>query len=1539
MATEKIKFDTSSMYAVNANIIKCLDGIKAANLLSKSLTPEERRHLARATEEYTNGHLNAAMVRYKSYMTLKRKLPVNNNEHSRLDVIVQYLVCKCLLQSNRFQDLNEARSMLTDLEASFGRIYPMIYLGLSQFYVKVFCFGEADKMATKGLSVVEGSDFPVCYLPESKIAILESTTDELTRELTSLKEQCSGWHPPDAKCFMTICKQISPNHLCGRDIFVKSPAYNGMVTITCSNATNPCEIHFHCVCWKVRKALSVVKISDKEVLLNWECFTPNCGSEDEPSLIRKITIHKEDGSMKDIEPTLDKSQWHAQQAAPKITTRKQKQLIKSTMKIPRMRPPMTNDKISYDALHASNSVQRMEEIIEGAENTRELFESRLLEIMTLREMNFTIDPDNDWRPNKAFYGNEHIQITIDSCYEPDFSKDSENVSRIKSFLFSYFLSYIESKGPIKNDHLMEQWRSLTESSELQPILKEFNGIVDVRNFLLQSLKFVAVGNYISIPALLPGTYELVEGEAELKVKEMMEKKTFDFSNGHLKRRKKTEVEVKPEDNPVAGSSAQVAESDPFLLIADNLCDDVEDGKSGNDDCSTTVLTEDCLESQLSFQTPVKKLRVQEKKNLEEVRGEEKSDVEEKNEVKKDYEEIEGIKRLEEDEEDEKVTVEQAPVVNPVKDMIPPPPAVTTKKLAKQEKKKRQKEFKLQVNTQKIKKTPQMTGKKKGPQVPKKMTERYVLETESEGTLDDQDELPWDSRPVVQANAQSCITCETCPCDKIPKYEATILELEKELQSTREELRRSAERVMMSEAENQKNLAELKSTKTRLLQLDEELMKTRDNLKTSMKDLKTEQQKFKEIKRKMSKDILNSEFNYNNSVITSKIDMTQSQYAIVAKLQNLVHQTTNTYLAANGTEWTVPLEKLEKLRRDLETELKNLIKNDNLSEETAFKSHMNALHLLNLPQRNIPDLIEIAFNMLKVHFQQVMVSYRGMAPSGFTQGPPIIPLWYQQPRFTPPSLPCGPYHPLPTPMMPSGQFHQPGFARHSYPRQNFQRESYSQYVNSPMTIIEVETAAALPASERNKKELPELRESSDSESSEDRSERSQASKKLQDNPCSWKDVDPGILAAVTSGDKLLDVNISDDSQIQAPAVGLPDGKVPKTYVQIPSPVPMIPTNFTSAETISKTPVPATAQNPSPVVAPVVSVVQFVKPIEEKSQIPVSSLQLLASSVSAPLTANVAPKIVSETARDPNLVMPPPIVPSTALVASSPLSVDKRVKSEENITSFILGIPSVSPVHQAPQNVPKTPPAKKSLAAMGITANQAEESLNIPVKAELIKPSVPSGLSKYSNTSRPMGNNQEPVTELGEVKKPKMQSMDKLMHILRNKHPGVLEFDLMWSVSSVRNTHNNSLTGLPLVQIIAEADKLICARQKMQLINYSSSNKVVNQMNPGNNLINPAGRIASDGSSSSLSVSSFNRGAFARKNPWCKPQDVTWTKESPESECVICCETLMTGMNQPTYTLKCQHTFHKQCLLEWFNQSRSCPTCRIHSTIDDDFPPLP
>ncbi|NXY84664.1 DZIP3 ligase, partial [Alcedo cyanopectus] len=75
-----------------------------------------------------------------------------------------------------------------------------------------------------------------------------------------------------------------------------------------------------------------------------------------------------------------------------------------------------------------------------------------------------------------------------------------------------------------------------------------------------------------------------------------------------------------------------------------------------------------------------------------------------------------------------------------------------------------------------------------------------------------------------------------------------------------------------------------------------------------------------------------------------------------------------------------------------------------------------------------------------------------------------------------------------------------------------------------------------------------------------------------------------------------------------------------------------------------------------------------------------------------------------------------------------------------------------------------------------------------------------------------------------------------------------------------------------------------------------------------------------------------GAGTPKARWNKP---TYTVSS-DDPCTICHDEL----RGDSCALQCGHCFHKECIQRWLKQhSSTCPICRTHAVLPEDFPELP
>ncbi|XP_035480629.1 E3 ubiquitin-protein ligase TTC3 [Scophthalmus maximus] len=57
---------------------------------------------------------------------------------------------------------------------------------------------------------------------------------------------------------------------------------------------------------------------------------------------------------------------------------------------------------------------------------------------------------------------------------------------------------------------------------------------------------------------------------------------------------------------------------------------------------------------------------------------------------------------------------------------------------------------------------------------------------------------------------------------------------------------------------------------------------------------------------------------------------------------------------------------------------------------------------------------------------------------------------------------------------------------------------------------------------------------------------------------------------------------------------------------------------------------------------------------------------------------------------------------------------------------------------------------------------------------------------------------------------------------------------------------------------------------------------------------------------------------------------------EDPCIICHDDMSP---EDTCVLECRHSFHKECIRSWLKEQSTCPTCRDHALMPEDFPVLP
>ncbi|NXS60154.1 DZIP3 ligase, partial [Brachypteracias leptosomus] len=99
--------------------------------------------------------------------------------------------------------------------------------------------------------------------------------------------------------------------------------------------------------------------------------------------------------------------------------------------------------------------------------------------------------------------------------------------------------------------------------------------------------------------------------------------------------------------------------------------------------------------------------------------------------------------------------------------------------------------------------------------------------------------------------------------------------------------------------------------------------------------------------------------------------------------------------------------------------------------------------------------------------------------------------------------------------------------------------------------------------------------------------------------------------------------------------------------------------------------------------------------------------------------------------------------------------------------------------------------------------------------------------------------------------------------------------------------------------------------------------------------PAEENARNASSKNLSQPHLQPRENVRATPKSKWKKIDDTASSDDL-CTICHDELSRDLCE----LECGHHFHRECIRTWLKQhSSTCPICRVHALLPEDFPELP
>ncbi|XP_010226687.1 PREDICTED: E3 ubiquitin-protein ligase TTC3 [Tinamus guttatus] len=161
----------------------------------------------------------------------------------------------------------------------------LAYYGIGRVYLRQNRFADALDQFMKSQTMVNHKIVPgVLTWPTTSKVIEETRTGNLQLMLKNYIEECKFPPEPDAVCRYQQCYGHSKVQ-----IFFTDPDFKGFIRIACCQQ---CKVEFHISCWKKLKTTKFSDRSDKDFLQEL-CFTPDC-----TGLISKIVIFNSSGLIK-----------------------------------------------------------------------------------------------------------------------------------------------------------------------------------------------------------------------------------------------------------------------------------------------------------------------------------------------------------------------------------------------------------------------------------------------------------------------------------------------------------------------------------------------------------------------------------------------------------------------------------------------------------------------------------------------------------------------------------------------------------------------------------------------------------------------------------------------------------------------------------------------------------------------------------------------------------------------------------------------------------------------------------------------------------------------------------------------------------------------------------------------------------------------------------------------------------------------------------------------------------------------------------------
>ncbi|XP_030327782.1 E3 ubiquitin-protein ligase TTC3 isoform X3 [Strigops habroptila] len=351
----------------------------------------------------------------------------------------------------------------------------LAYYGIGKVYLRQNRFSDALDQFMKSQTMVNHKIVPgVLTWPTTSQVIEETRAENLQLALKNCIEECKLPPKPDAICRYQQCHGHSKIQ-----IFFTDPDFKGFIRITCCQQ---CRVEFHISCWKKLKTTNYSDKNDKDFLQEL-CFTPDC-----TGLISKIVIFSSSGLVKcEFEQKITKTKEPPRAIIKQKCSSLRKLKMKEEKKLRR----------KHAREEAQNSAKRkMEENQMGKEPSQYSVQSGYVQDLYAGDRVLQHISRNAGRIKTAVCDASKLLKELLSWFvisEEDYMSYSETSSMTHDVMEQLISYLIQEKDRVKTRGFIHVLSELEEADpKLRKWLKDLNnlGLTATKNFLLQYGQFL-----------------------------------------------------------------------------------------------------------------------------------------------------------------------------------------------------------------------------------------------------------------------------------------------------------------------------------------------------------------------------------------------------------------------------------------------------------------------------------------------------------------------------------------------------------------------------------------------------------------------------------------------------------------------------------------------------------------------------------------------------------------------------------------------------------------------------------------------------------------------------------------------------------------------------------------------------------------------------------------------------------------------------------------------------------------------------------------